>query len=196
MNKNKRKRKLGHSTRYRLLPYMLLGAGLMVWGVAAFILLGNPSNNPAQTEAANRSPISSNFPAPDLQLTDLEGNPTSLADLRGQVVLINNWATWCPPCREEMPELEAFYQQYKESEFTLVAIDAGEPAADVQQFVTRYSLSFPVWLDPDQQSLRAFRNPALPSTYVIDREGIVRLAWSGAITREILESYVAPMLEE
>lgn len=145
-----------------------------------------PSNIPAQVD----------FAAPDLSLNDLKGNPVSLADYRDKVVLVNNWATWCPPCKAEMPTLQAYFETHKSQGFTIVAIEAGEPASAVASFVDQFGLTFPVWPDPTQKSIQAFRNPGLPNSFVIDKTGTVRLAWTGAISRDNLEKYVTPILEK
>jgi len=137
-----------------------------------------------------------NYPAPELTLSDLQGNPSSLTDYLGQVVLVNNWATWCPPCKAEMPALQAYYQTHTAQGFVILGIEAGEPADEVTAFVEQYGLTFPVWLDAKGLALEAFRNFSLPSSYVIDRDGVVRLAWSGAISREMLEKYVTPVVVE
>jgi cytochrome c biogenesis protein CcmG, thiol:disulfide interchange protein DsbE len=174
-----------------------IGSGLVILGIVAFIILPRGEASPSRnTTTFSVIPTRTEFPAPKLELQDLEGNKTSLEDLRGQVVLVNNWATWCPPCREEMPDLEAYYQKHKDNDFTLVAIDAGDPLLEVAQFVDDFGLSFSVWLDPNQDALRAFRNSGLPNSYVIDKQGVVRLAWTGAIKLETLEQYVTPLLEE
>ena len=137
-----------------------------------------------------------NFPAPRLELTDLDGNPTSLADLQGQVVLINNWATWCPPCRAEMPELEAYFQAHKADGFVLVGINSGDKQSQVVAFIQEYELTFPMWLDPTGLALHTFKNNALPSSYLVDESGTVRRAWTGAVSLETLEKYVTPLLED
>jgi peroxiredoxin len=178
----------------RILAMALVGTGLVVIGVAAWLLLPGLIAG-GQTELT-ATPAQVSYPAPDLSLTDLQGNPVSLSDYRGQTVLVNNWATWCPPCKEEMPELQAFYEAHKDLNFTIVAIEAGEPANEVADFVRRYGLTFPVWTDPTLKATAAFRNPGLPSSYVIDASGRVRLAWAGAISQEALEQYVTPLLEE
>ena len=173
----------------------LIGLGLLVLGVAAIVLLPKPGISSGAVRSFAAIPAEVSFPAPELELSDLQGNPVSLANLRGQVVLVNNWATWCPTCKEEMPVLEAYFKKHRDQNFTLIAIEAGEPAAEVADFVRRYQLTFQVWLDPGSAATTAFRNDALPSSYVIDPGGTVRLAWSGAIDQDSLEKYVTPVLE-
>jgi peroxiredoxin len=95
-----------------------------------------------------------------------------------------------------MPTLKEYFEDHQEKGFVVIAIEAGEPVSEVAQFADEYGLTFPVWADPDQKALSAFRNNALPNSYVIDRRGQVRLAWTGAINREMLEKYVTPLLEE
>lgn len=142
-------------------------------------------------------PVKVNYAAPNLTLTDVLGVSRSIADYRGQVLLVNLWATWCPPCKEEMPTLEAFYKKYKDEGFTVVAINDGDPTGDILQFVKDYDLTFPVWLDPTYIATeQAFKSLNLPTSYVIDRNGIVRLQWVGGISRKMLDQHVIPLLSE
>jgi peroxiredoxin len=137
------------------------------------------------------------FDAPVLALRDLDGAERSLADYRGQVVLVNLWATWCPPCIEEMPNLQRFFDRHRDQGFVVIAIDDGDPLEDVRSFVAKHGLTFPVWLDDTYEATeRAFKTSSLPSSYVIDRNGQVRLAWFGAISEPMLEEYVAPLIKE
>ena len=78
----------------------------------------------------------------------------------------------------------------------MIAVEAGEPAEEVAQFVKDYGLTFPVWLDPQTRSIRVFKNYNLPNSYVIDREGMVRFTWTGGISLENLEKYITPLIEE
>jgi thiol-disulfide isomerase/thioredoxin len=173
---------------------MLVGAGLLTFGIAALFLLPGllPAGSPQPISVI---PVKLDFPAPDLELADFQGKPVSLAGLRGQVVLVNNWATWCPPCKAEMPTLEAYYRDHRDQNFSLVAIESGSTAQEVSAFVQSMELTFPVWLDPAGVSLERFSNFALPNSYIIDSEGSVVLGWSGAIDRKTLEKYVTPILE-
>ena len=184
----------------RVAPLVLVGSGLIVLSVLAFIFwpgTGSRGDGGGAAEVPNSSlPVEVDFSAPKLTLLDLEGKAVSLDDYRGQVVLVNNWATWCPPCKAEMPELQAYYDSHSQDRFTIIAIDAGDSLWEVRQFVHDFGLTFPVWTDSDMEALSAFRNRGLPSSYVIDEFGTVRLAWTGAVSLETLEKYVTPLLED
>ncbi len=147
-------------------------------------------------EAFLLPPIEVDQPAPELTLFDLDGNEVSLSDFVGQVVLVNNWATWCPPCREEMPEFKAYFDKYKDEGLQIVAVEAGQPEAEVRAFVQDQGLEFIVLLDPLNQSLDTFQNSSLPNSWVLDKRGNLRMAWLGAINLPTLEKYVTPLLEE
>lgn len=199
-----KKTPLQKSPSRRSPPYaaILMGAGLVILGIVSGLLLSDPQPNSAalqQTapgEPLSVVPVEVNFAAPEISLTNLDGVEVALADLRGQVVLVNNWATWCPPCKAEMPTLQTYFEEHQDQGFVLVAIDAADPVGEVRQFVADYGLTFPVWLDPQNKALMAFQNQSLPSSYVIDRLGMVRLAWTGAISKSMLERYLTPLLEE
>lgn len=172
----------------------MLGSGLVLIGLVGAIMLTTSQPVKSSSPAGAPVPVALDFPAPQLELTDLNGQAVTLADYRDRYVLVNNWATWCPPCRAEMPILEAFYRDQRDRGFVLIAVEAGDPPRMVQEFVDRYQVSFPVWLDPENQALRGFANNALPSSYLIDPKGRVILGWSGAVTRAALDRHVAPLL--
>jgi peroxiredoxin len=190
------KKKKGDFSRPQVVALGLMGAGLLVLGVLAIFLLPKPATIKQPADQPSSVPVEVDFDTPQFDLKDLQGKTVSLADYQGQVVLVNNWATWCPPCKAEMPTLQAFYDDHNQQKFTIVGIEAGEPAPDVAQFVKEHGLTFPIWPDLGQKSILAFRNQNLPNSYVIDRTGKVRLAWTGAISRKMLEDYVTPLLEE
>jgi len=181
---------------YHILAMLMIGTGLLVLGVASLVVLPKPQATAESSPGYSTIPVEVNYPSPELSLTDLQGNPVSLEDHLGQVVLVNNWATWCPPCKAEMPALQTFFEKHQSQNFTIIAIEAGDPVFEVADFVKQYGLTFQVWPDPTQKATVAFRNPGLPSSYVIDRSGNVRLAWTGAIKLDSLEKYVTPLLEE
>jgi peroxiredoxin len=175
------------------LPLILLGLGGALIAVSAYFIL---RDLPPRGDLS-AVPVPVNFTAPGLTLTDTEGMSASLADYRGQVVLVNLWATWCPPCKEEMPALETFYRRHADQGFVIIAINDGDPAPDVLQFVEEYGLTFPVWLDPAYLATeQAFKTLNLPSSFVIDREGQVVLSWVGGVSLKTLETHVIPIIEE
>jgi len=106
----------------------------------------------------------------DFTLQDLQGKPWHLRDLRGNVVLVNFWATWCPPCRKEMPDLQALYDKYKDQGFLVLSI-SDEEVAKVSPFVSERKISYPVLLDPGRKVNDAFVVEGIPKTFVYDREG-------------------------
>jgi peroxiredoxin len=106
----------------------------------------------------------------DFTLTDLSGKTWHLQDLRGKVVLLNFWATWCPPCRKEMPDLQALYDKYTESGLVVLAI-SDEEAAKVQPFIAERKISYPVMLDPGRKVNDLYRVEGIPKTFVYDRDG-------------------------
>jgi peroxiredoxin len=177
----------------RIVPILLLGLGLVLIGIAIPLIM---QTFPPQTDLS-AVPVKVNYAAPELELTDTAGNASSLAGYRGQVVLVNLWATWCPPCKEEMPAFESFYRKYKDDRFVIVAINDGDPTPDVVQFVEEYGLTFPVWLDPKYIATeQAFKTLNLPSSFVIDRSGSIVLRWVGGVSERTLETYVTPIIRE
>jgi len=108
--------------------------------------------------------------AADFTLSDLQGKPWHLQELRGKVVLVNFWATWCPPCRKEMPDLDALYNKYKDQGFVVLAI-SDEEAAKVAPFISDHKISYPVLLDPGRKVNDAFIVEGIPKSFVYDRSG-------------------------
>jgi peroxiredoxin len=106
----------------------------------------------------------------DFTLSDLQGKTWHLRDLKGKVVLVNFWATWCPPCRKEMPDLQALYDKYKDQGFVVLSISDEEPAK-VSPFITERNISYPVLLDPGRKVNDAFVVEGIPKSFVYDREG-------------------------
>jgi len=185
----------GSSRRSTALITLIAGL-IFILGALLLPFLMNAQQVAIKSVAPLLPPTITTGAAPKLALNDINGNPVSLNDYLGKVVLINNWATWCPPCKIEMPELESYYNAHISDGFVVVAIESGEPPAEVKTFIKEQGLTFPVWLDPHGLSVDAFQNWNLPSSYVIDRSGILRLAWTGGVNQATLEKYVTPILEE
>ena len=178
----------------RRLPALLaLGLGLILIA-ASIYYLAIEETTPADLSAI---PARVDYPAPELALNDLTGNRASLADYRGQVVLVNLWATWCPPCKQEMPAFEAYYRKHADQGFTIIAVNDGDPAPEVAEFVEEYGLTFPIWLDPAYVATeQAFKTLNLPSSFVINRDGQIVLRWVGGVNLRTLEEYLTPIIEE
>jgi peroxiredoxin len=188
------------SARKSPLPLILMGVGLITIAVAFVIFMPKTGDDPTSAAAPEKIPASipgaMNYPAPSLSLTNMQDQSVSLADYKGQWLLVNNWATWCPPCRAEMPELNAYYEAHKEEGFVLIGISSGDTKSQIEDFIQEYGLSFPMWQDPTSASLRAFRMDYLPSSFVIDPSGTIRLAWTGAVSLATLEAYVTPLISD
>jgi thiol-disulfide isomerase/thioredoxin len=124
--------------------------------------------------------------APEFVATSADGKELRLADLRGQVVLVNFWATWCGPCRAEMPDLDSVYQEYKDRGFVLVGMNYREGPEDVAKFTKDLRVNFPIGLDPDGAIAGQYRVRGFPSSYFIDREGRISEVRIGALSRELV----------
>ena len=129
------------------------------------------SDNPQFKEAfARLEADDSKRQRADFTLSDLQGKSWHLRELKGKVVLVNFWATWCPPCRKEMPDLDALYQKFKDQGLVVLAID-DEEAAKVAPFITERKISYPVLLDPGRKVNEAFVVEGIPKSFVYDRDG-------------------------
>ena len=133
--------------------------------------------------------------AADFTVAGLTGQPLRLRDFKGKVVFLNFWATWCPPCKEEMPSMERLYRRYKDKEFTILAlsIDSGG-TAPVGAFVKKLGLTFPIGLDTQMTVANQYAVRGLPSTFLIDRKGTIAAVaigprdWDGKAAHAAIES--------
>jgi peroxiredoxin len=124
-------------------------------------------------------------PAPAFETKTLDGDDTSLADYRGQVVLLNVWATWCDPCVRELPELARMHEQLKDKGFTVIGLntDVRNKLGAVRTMVVHHKLPFPVWVDFESKSQVAFKLRGYPTSFLIDRQGNVRWKREGEIIK-------------
>lgn len=137
--------------------------------------------------------ISQMAPAPDFALQTVDGQMVKLGDYRGQVVLLNTWATWCPPCRAEMPDLEAYYREHKVDGFVVLAVNSGESTETVTAFLEEQDFTFPVLLDPDGRVMSEYKVRGLPTSFFIDRDGMMHNIWSGQLSPERLAELAGPL---
>ena len=118
---------------------------------------------------------------PELKLKDVEGRSHDLRDYRGKVVLVNFWATWCEPCRDELPSMMRLRQRLAGRPFEVLAVDAGEGEARVKEFLQKMPLSFPVLLDGDSAAMRDWKVRGLPASFVVDATGQIRYSFLGEL---------------
>ncbi|MGA7537482.1 MAG: TlpA disulfide reductase family protein [Steroidobacteraceae bacterium] len=117
--------------------------------------------------------------APGFTLQSSDGKPVSLAQFKGDVVMINFWASWCGPCRQEMPLLDEIYKQYKDMGFTLLGVNVEPHARNAHAWLKQTPVSYPILYDPKSQVSQLYQVQAMPTTVIIDRKGIVRFVHSG-----------------
>ena len=135
------------------------------------------------------------FTAPGLTLQTLDGETITLSDLHGQAVLINFWASWCPPCRNEMPAIQQVYEEYRDEGFIVLAVNSQEQDAGVAAFAEPLGLTFPILIDRDGSVFDDYQVAALPTTFFVDRAGVIRgVTTGGFLSRAFFESEVASLL--
>ena len=176
-------------TPRRALSVVILLAGL-AWIAASADRTG--------ASTAGRIPApQKGFLAPDFTLADPQGKSYTLSTLRGQAVVVNVWATWCPPCKEEMPALEAAYRQYRSQGLTVLGVNATDQdlPLEIRPFMQEYALSFPVLLDETGDVGRRYEVRSLPSTFFINRDGsIADVVIGGPMSGALLQSYIEEIL--
>ena len=155
------------------------------------IILGNV---PVQAGVLHRLPDA--IPAPEFVLSGLDGAEHRLSDLRGSVVLVNFWASWCQPCVKEIPNLQRLHASYAGEPFEILAVDVEEDENRVRHFVMQHGMTFPVLLDEDGKQFAAWGSQVLPTTFVIDATGMVcyvglaDLEWDTGKARSVIDDLV------
>lgn len=179
-----------HKTQRRLIYSIILALGLL-WIIISVDRTGSATAGKIVAPQAG-------FLAPDFELSTPQGERIRLSDLRGQAVLVNLWATWCPPCRAEMPTIEKIYTEYKDQGFVVLAVNMtyqDDPDA-VMPFVEQHGLTFPILLDTTGQVGEAYQLKSLPSSYFIDREGVIReVVIGGPMAEALLRTRVQELLK-
>ncbi len=177
-------------TSRRILYLLLLAAGF------AWILF---SADKSGLSTAGRIPAAQKgFLAPEIELKTLTGETIKLSDLRGQAVLVNLWATWCPPCRAEMKTLETVYNDYKDQGFTVVSVNMtsqDDPSA-IPSFVKEQGLTYPILLDEAGKVARAYQMKSLPSSFFINRDGTINeVIIGGPMAEALLRTRIEEILK-
>ena len=151
--------------------------------VALGVLVACAPSGGGDDDAGGSGKVEVGAPAPGYRAVALNGDSVSLAGQRGKVVLFNIWATWCHPCRDEIPELQELHTKYRERGLELVgvSVDADGDEDAIRAFMQDFRMTYPVWRDPDERVLTQFLTVGVPATFLIDREGVLRWRKTGPI---------------
>ena len=174
---------------------------VMIVSLVAGILWTVTSRVPSAVGASLSSSPSprEGFLAPNFTLDTLDGNKVTLSDLRGKIVVVNIWATWCPPCRAETPALEKSHEQYKDSGVVILGVDLTnqDSLSDVNSFLQEFKLTYPILLDRDGSVGYLYQIKGLPSTFFINRNGIIRtVVVGGPMSETFIRSKIEALLKE
>ncbi len=190
------------SNKNRQIAIGVIILGVALAAVAAFLLFSNQSGSGGTADTSNipdslavatlagiknsgAQPVQGK-PAPNFGFRYPDGSSYTLADFRGQPVIVNFWATWCPPCRREMPGLVKAYETHKEDGLMIIEMDVAEPAEAVAQFVQEYNMTMPVVLDRRQEVTRLYRTDSFPTSFFIDKNGVIQARWIGYLPEDQL----------
>ena len=127
-------------------------------------------------------------PAPEFTLVDTKGKTWALAELKGKVVFLNFWATWCPPCRQEMPSMQAIYASMPADSFIMLAVLSNDDPALADAMAAKIGTTFPILVDPENKTAQAYGLTGVPETYIIDKQGVLREKFLGAVQWDSAES--------
>lgn len=180
------------------LSMMLIGLGAgVILGAGALLLIANPDLrsieslwNEAKSAYAAARGVEVNQLAPDMVLQNLDGQLVRLEDLRGRVVVLNFWATWCGPCRVEMPIFQDYHVRYS-PELAILGVDFQESKEVVQEFIDQYGLTYEILLDPKGEASSLYQVTMLPNTFIIDGQGSIRFHHVGTLSQEQFTAYLA-----
>jgi len=167
---------------------VLLGLSLAIAGGAA--LIGRNEDEQVFNQGIQVASVVGAL-APDFTLVNLEGENVSLSDFNGQPVLINLWATWCGPCRIEMPTIQSRFEEYRDEGFIVLAVNFDEPRGDVQAFRDEFGLSFQTLLDPGANVQKLYRTRSYPTSFFVDRNGVIQVQHIGVMTEGNLDGNLA-----
>jgi len=153
----------------------------------------NDKTSTTKTDSNNTIKIKPNViktKAIDFKLKDINGKEMSLSDLKGKKVFLNFWATWCPPCKEEMPDIQKLYEETKNSDLVIIAVEIGEPLSTVKSFIDNNKYSFKVLLDSDQSVSSKYNIASIPTSYFIDVDGNIISKKIGGMNIDEMRSYI------
>jgi cytochrome c biogenesis protein CcmG, thiol:disulfide interchange protein DsbE len=177
----------------RPVPIAVICAVLALIALLAYGLAANEPNRDVEGALSRGT----REPAPALQLPRLSGvGIESLEDYRGKVVVLNFWASWCKPCREESPLLDRWHERLKRRGGTVLGVDTLDIVGDAREFISHYQLDYPMLRDKEGESKESFGIVGFPETFVIDRRGRIAAVRRGPVDEAFMRSQVAPLLRE
>ena len=175
---------------YKLLLAVSLAGLVLAAGVAVLLVI----QQDADTETPSRSRSTVKELAPDFTLASLDGGSLRYGEIKGKPILINFFASWCLPCREEMPAIERIAREYKAKGVVFLGVAVDDTEAKMREFLTRFDVSFPVGLDSGATIQKSFGVYGIPTTYFIDRQGVINYFHAGAVTEELLRHELDKLL--
>ncbi|MGP4081848.1 peroxiredoxin family protein [Pseudalkalibacillus sp. R45] len=198
----------------KILPIVFL-AGLVAWGIydhfqtngsGAQENVSNENQNTVSSDSENKDDkddakkvtgIKQGNIAPDFTLETMDGGSVKLSDFKGKNIIVNFWATWCPPCRAEMPEMQEYYEANKDNNFVILAVNmtkTEKSQMDVKQFVEEdFELTFPVVMDLKHEVTNTYEVTGYPTSYFIDKEGVIQYKVVGAMNQDVIKRQIAMM---
>jgi len=168
--------------------------GLALLGLGWIVYSQEPGAALDGGDELTEAPVAG-YLAPQFVLNSTVGDKVSLSDYRGQPVVLNFWATWCPPCRAEMPEFQEASVKYN-GQAVVLGIDQGEPPSIVSDFGNSLGISYPLLIDQDNSVNRSYGISALPTTVFIDSQGVVREVFTGIVSKAVLEDRIERLIGE
>jgi peroxiredoxin len=169
---------------------VLLGVSLALAGGS--VLIGRSEEEQGSTQGIRTAPVMGAL-APDFSLVNLEGEIVNLSDFHGQPVQINLWATWCGPCRIEMPTIQSRFEKYRDEGFIVLAVNFDEQRANVHAFQDELGLTFQLLLDPGAEVQKLYRTRSYPTSFFVDRSGFIQVQHIGVMTEGTLDVNLAKL---
>ena len=178
---------------------------LLIVMISAALLLGCTTSPQEQAEGGKKEDIPEgmmDLAMEDFEAVDFEGNTVKLSDYKGKIIFLSFWATWCPPCREEMPWMQEIYDEHKDQDVVILAVsptsvemrggdDSDRAENQVRKFITENGYTFPVLLDKEDKAWSVYQQRGIPANYVIDKQGIIRYTIPGAFrSKEQMETFI------
>ncbi len=173
--------------------------GLLAWGI---VDTGKAPATPSVPGSAEQAAGQGNKTigiekgniAPDFELQALHGGQMKLSDLRGKKVIVNLWATWCPPCRAEMPDMQSFYEENKDKGVVILGVNLTQTETKseaVSTFVETYGITFPILMDVDKQVSNVYKAISIPTSFIIDSKGVIQNKFIGPMNQEMMENMLS-----